>query len=172
MKGRPIVVNIIRPLFVCRTRPFPHRSWWVETITRSEFVHCAVEVGGVVLHPIWNRGVVFHSRDEFARAPGLAWAFDVPVERLPPLQNHRSDARKAMWQYALRYASRGLYAFPDCVSAVQAVLADAGVPTPPCLTPGDLFDHLRGKGYALCPLTQPPPPNVGSSTSPTPCSGR
>lgn len=159
LKGEPTLVYIIRPLFICRTRPFPHRTWWLEKVSRSEFVHCAVEVGDVVLHPLWNHGVTFYDKAEFARAPGLSWAFEVPVERLPDLIDHRDDTRKALWQYALRWASRGLYRFPDCVTVVRAVLSAAGVATPECLTPGDLFDHLRNEGYPLC-STQPLPPSV------------
>lgn len=155
---------VMRPLFFTRQHPFPHRTWWIERFTNSEFVHVAVEVDGVVMQPVWNDGVRFYPWLAAKTTPGLAWSFEVPATRAMTLDRHESSRPKWLAEYVLRWLTRGLYRFPDCVTAVRAVLWDGGVFTPhSILTPADLFDHLRSEGYHLCsPIPDP-------KTSPTWC---
>lgn len=155
----------VRVLFVSTPSIFPKWAWWVRVFGRSEFVHVAAtsmvtdytEPNGmteVVMNATLAKGVEFWPYSVWTRCPdkiGFVWSIKVPARRWPDLNRHEDPTRRRVWRYILRWATRGRVPCDDCVTKVRRMLTEAGVETPDSIvTPGDLFDFLRGEGHDLC----------------------
>jgi hypothetical protein len=103
-----------------------------------------------------SKGVLFWPYDVWVRHPatfGFVWSIKVPARRWPDLNRYIDPTPKRLWRYALRWADPEMYPFEDCTTKVCRMLAEAGVYVPErVVTPGDLFDFLRGEGHELCSM--------------------
>lgn len=174
MKGEPMARPFVRVLFVSTPSLFPKWAWWVRVFAGSPFVHVAAtsHIEGpegpteIVMNATHKR-VLFWRYQFWTEHPsrfGFVWSIKVPARRWPDLNRYDDPAPKSKWRIALRWADPELYPYEDCVTKVCRMLTEAGVYVPDnVVTPGDLFDFLRGEGHDLC--------CTDSNTSMTPLSG-
>lgn len=168
----------VRVLFVSTPSLFPKWAWWVRVFAGSPFVHVAATsmvtddtvpegMTEVVMEATVAKGVrfwPFHLWVRATRQHGFFWSIKVPARRWPDLNRYDDPTPKKLWRYALRWADPELYPFEDCTTKVCRMLIEAGVYVPDSIvTPGDLFDFLRGEGHELC--------CTDSNTYQTPLSG-
>ena len=149
--GSLSIVDAAQLMQTCTRRVFrsliPHM---VRSVGRSEFVHCAIGDGEVVLEPGVD-GDSFWGVDAFEIGyPALAWRVTVPVNWPIGIENYVPGGPREIWPTIIRAARKGKGHSNDCVTVTLGLLRAAGVRLNPRIaTPGRLYDALRGLGCEM-----------------------
>jgi hypothetical protein len=122
-----------------------------ELFTQCEFVHVCIGDGWRVADPGLDGGKVWPSEHFIDNYPNLAWGVEVPVGK-PVAVAEYADPRPLNAAPTIMRHFMGGQQTRDCVQTACNMLRDAGIKVDQCTTPGDLFDWLRGQGYAYFPL--------------------
>lgn len=122
-------------------------SWWVRTITGSEWGHVCVGDEHVVQD---------HGLSGTTMVPLSFFAENGPADMLAirvrttaqPGTGFRVFPVPTMRQISLAYATHRLFPVNDCVSATLQLLSENGIDVPPNLRcPQDVYEWLTWKGY-------------------------
>jgi hypothetical protein len=162
-------VRVYFTSFLARVGPQTGMSWagflrrLQHLLTREEFDHVSIASRGVVLDPSVARGDTLYAEITYVKAhSGLSWMIEVPTAQVftskrgssgqtcpkPPPVLDVDPRPKTPVRALARWLTRGRVYSRDCVTRVVGVLSEAGVFVPRhVVTPGQLFDWLRGEGY-------------------------
>ena len=151
-KRRRISLRAIR-----RCNGLAYRSaivWIIAKLGRCDMVHVCIGDGRAVLDAALEGPRFFESISFSLKFPRLAWCILVPVKSRIRLEIAENRGPISILKTFLRRLTNGRTQSNDCVSLASEILNDAGVYVPRSIvTPGQLWDHLRGLGHELIEMS-------------------